>query len=123
MSTRQQLELVVDQDLGKFLAADSELNAQVFDTDETVQSQALECGLETVAATVTIVTGAITIADVAVKVTAKIKTWLARRGQESTAIISRGETDDYALKINRDIDPSVIEKVLHKNAFDADESV
>lgn len=116
------IELVVDKKLAKFLQEDGELDLSLAPADDVAEAQALECGLETAAAIVTIVTGAITIGELAVKLTSKINKWLVEQKQAATPIVSRGETDDNALAIDQNTDPTTVEQVIAKNVFEIDET-
>lgn len=117
----KEIEIVIDNDLAAFLAEDGELELYVNSADETAQSQALECGLETVAAVVSIVAGTIAIGEAAVKFTKKTQEWLASRKQDSTSIVCRGEADDSAFSIDKETDPAVIEDIFNRSAFDSNE--
>lgn len=106
------LEIVADNQLAEYLKENSGLKISLTKPDATASSQALECGLETLAAVVTIAAGTATLAEVSLRLTKTIKDWLRDRGLKSTPLILRGDADDTALNLTHETEAVEVEKSI-----------
>lgn len=104
------LEIVVDSHLAQYIRDKSGLEASLYEPDVTAKTQALECGLETLAAIVTIAAGTATLTEISINLTKSIKKWLDDRKIGTTPLIFRGDADDTALNFTPETKPTEVEK-------------